>query len=242
MPNVTPQDFSGNRDPQPNPVRGEKLALLYQGILTATVRIQSGRQPIADVTAFRRQMENLLDEIEREGIKVGYRNADLVDAHYVVIAFLNEAIRRSNDPNRDQFVPLAAKAFPQAVAGEQVFERLKAIRERRDSAELADLLEVFYLCFLLGYEGRYALIGRFELDQLMEDLRHRIEGIRGPQTTLSPEGALPVRSKAAPARSAPERQWQMIALSAAGFALVTWLVLWLILNSYAQGVIGDIGL
>jgi len=238
MPDVIPPTAEGEREaPGQPPVRGEKLALLYQGILTAIVRIQSGKPP-ALYDAFRKQMENLLDEIEREAIKVGYRTADVQDAHYAVIAFLNESIQRSDDPSRNQFVPLMAKSFPQAVAGVQVFERLKEVRTRRDSVELADLLEVYYLCFLLGFEGRYAIAGRGELDGLMEVLREQIERIRGPLGKLSPEGTLPVRPQAVAPQ--PNRIWRTVALACAGFAVASWVVLKLILGWYAGGVIRDI--
>jgi type VI secretion system protein ImpK len=238
MPDVIPATAEGGREAvgQP-PVRGEKLALLYQGILTATVRIQSGKPPAA-YDLFRKQMEKLLDEIEREAIKVGYRNADIQDAHYAVIAFLNESIQRSDDPGRSQFIPLMAKSFQQAVAGVQVFERLKEVRARRDSVELADLLEVYYLCCLLGFEGRYAIAGRGELDGLMEALREQIDRIRGPLGSLSPEGALPVRPPAVAPQ--PNRLWKTVALSCAGFAFASWVVLRLFLSWYAQGVIRDI--
>jgi len=222
------------------PPRTEKLALLYQGVLTAIVRIQAGKQPIMDVVNFRRQMENLLDEIEREALKVGYRNADIQDAHYVVVAFLNESIQRSSEPNRGQFTPLEVKGFAHAVAGEAVFERLKEIRKRQDSIQLSDLLEVYDLCFLLGYEGRYALGGRAELDQLTEDLRAQIERIRGPQSVLSPEGVLPVRSeRSTPTPAAPHR-WPWIAAACAVFMAASWVILSFVLSSYSQGVVNDI--
>src|ERR1017187_4930857 len=177
------------------PSRAEQLALLYQGMLTAIVRIQSGKQPLIDANAFQKRMESLLDEIEREAIKVGYRNQDIQDAHYAIIAFLDETVQRSSDANRNQWTPLQAKRYAQAVAGEGVYERLKTIRTRRDSRELADLLEVYDLCFLLGYQGRYAVGGRSELDRLIEDLREQIERIRGHQAVLSPEGPLPERER-----------------------------------------------
>ena len=217
------------------PPRSGKLALLYQGILTAIVRIQAGKLP-ADVAAFRRQMENLLEEIEVEAVKVGYRNVDILDAHYVVVAFLNECIQRSNDPNRSQFTPLNVRGFRQEVAGEVVFERLKEVRKREYGKQAADLLEVYDLCFLLGYEGRYALGGRAELDQLIADVLDQIDRIRGPQAALSPEGALPVRTREAPP-AAPRDRWKTIALASASFAVASWVILRLILSIHAQGIV-----
>jgi type VI secretion system protein ImpK len=222
------------------PSRAEQLALLYQGMLTAIVRIQSGKQPLIDANAFQKRMESLLDEIEREAIKVGYRNQDIQDAHYAIIAFLDETVQRSSDANRSQWTPLQAKRYAQAVAGEGVYERLKTIRTRRDSRELADLLEVYDLCFLLGYQGRYAVGGRSELDRLIEDLREQIERIRGHQAVLSPEGTLPEMPQTAAPSDASSGRWRIAAIACAAFACISWIVLKLVLDSYAQGAASGI--
>jgi type VI secretion system protein ImpK len=216
------------------PSRAERLPLLYQGMLTAIVRIQSGKQPLIDANTFQKRMESLLDEIEREAIKVGYRNQDIQDAHYAIIAFLDETVQRSSDANRNQWTPLQAKRYAQAVAGEGVYERLKTIRTRRDSRELADLLEVYDLCFLLGYQGRYAVGGRSELDRLIEDLREQIERIRGYQAALSPEGTLPAMPQTAAPSDASDGRWRIAAIACAAFACISWIVLYLVLDHHAQ--------
>ena len=224
------------------PSRAEQLALLYQGMLTAIVRIQSGKQPLIDANAFQKRMESLLDEIEREAIKVGYRNQDIQDAHYAIIAFLDETVQRSSDANRSQWTPLQAKRYAQAVAGEGVYERLKTIRTRRDSRELADLLEVYDLCFLLGYQGRYAVGGRSELDRLIEDLREQIERIRGHQAVLSPEGTLPEMPQTTAPSGVSEGRWKIVAMACGVVACIGWLVLYLVSYSHAQeaarGILG----
>ena len=44
---------------------------------------------------------------------------------------------------------------------------------RADSPEVADVLEVFYLCLLLGFQGRYAAGGRGDLHSIMISIRER---------------------------------------------------------------------
>ena len=127
-------------------------------------------------------------KIEREAIKVGYRDQDIQDAHYAIIAFLDETVQRSSDANRNQWTPLQAKRYGQAVAGEGVYERLKTIRTRRDSKELADLLEVYDLCFLLGYQGQYAVGGRSDLDRLIEDSGSKSSGSGAARLPCLPKG------------------------------------------------------
>jgi type VI secretion system protein ImpK len=225
----------------PTAPRREKLALLYQGILTTIVRIQSARQPLKDAADFQKRMEGLFEQIQREAIKVGYRDIEIQDANYALVAFLDEAIQRSDDPNRGAWTPLQSKMYAQAVAGEGVFDRLKTIRTRRDSLDLADVLEIYYLCFLLGYEGRYAVAEHEKLEALMDDLREQIERIRGSQPALSPEGAFPEVPVAAPAPPAsPAMPWMIAAIGCFALAFLGWILFKLLLNSNAQAVVSDI--
>jgi type VI secretion system protein ImpK len=227
--------------PPPPAARREKLALLYQGILTTIVRIQSARQPLKDAADFQKRMEGLFEQIQREAIKMGYRDLEIQDANYAMVAFLDEAIQRSDDPNRGAWSPLQSKMYAQAVAGEGLFDRLKSIRTRRDSPDLADVLEIYYLCFLLGYEGRYAVSEHEKLEALMDDLREQIERLRGPQPALSPEGAFPMQTVvAAPPPASPAKPWMIMALACVALAILGWVLFKLLLNSNAGGVVSDI--
>jgi type VI secretion system protein ImpK len=232
----------GPMQPAPPPtVRREKLALLYQGILTTIVRIQSARQPLKDAADFQKRMEGLFEQIQREAIKVGYRDLEIQDANYALVAFLDESIQRSDDPNRGAWQPLQSKLYAQAVAGEGLFDRLKTIRTRRDSPDLADVLEIYYLCFLLGYEGRYAVAEHEKLEALMDDLREQIERLRGPQTWLSPEGAFPMQPmQAPPPPPSPAMPWMIAGLACVALAVFGWVIFKLLLNSNAGGVVSDI--
>ena len=58
-----------------------------------------------------------------------------------------------------------------------------------DSVETADLLEVYYLCLLLGFKGRYAAGG--DLRSIMASVQEKIRRVRGPSAALSPRGAIP---------------------------------------------------
>src|SRR5437764_1161607 len=78
----------------------DRLALLYEGILTAIVRVQSGRQQIQGSDAFRAKMQSALDEIGRAAAQRGYTAEHVKEANFAVIAFLDEAVLTSNDAGR----------------------------------------------------------------------------------------------------------------------------------------------
>jgi type VI secretion system protein ImpK len=168
--------------------RSDTLALLYQGIFTGIVRIQAKRQPLADVETFRKRMKAALQDVEREANVAGYGSAEIRDAEFAVVAFLDETILSSKEPKAEEWRkrPLNIDLFGQAIAGDVFYDKLNDIERRHDSPHLADLIEIYLLCLLLGFEGRFAPPLRGEAYRIMERLRGRIESIRGIDYKLSP--------------------------------------------------------
>jgi type VI secretion system protein ImpK len=167
----------------------DRLALLYEGILTVASRIRTGRQQLLDPEEFRHRMKKTLDQVAVTATKRGYSRRGIEEATFAVVAFLDEAILTAPDVGSINWVgkTLAEELFNERSAGELFFKRLDALRTHRDSQDLAEILEVHQLCLLLGYEGKYAGGAKGELQQLMANLRERIERILGKEPELSPD-------------------------------------------------------
>jgi type VI secretion system protein ImpK len=215
---------------------GDNLPLLYQGLFTGIVRLQGQRQRLPDGESFRRRTKATLQEIERVAIASGYDGRDVRDTHFAVIAFLDEAILHSKDPVRAEWEQrtLQQDLFGQTDAGVVFFEKLEQFRSRRDSEQLADILEVYLLCLLLGFEGRYTN-RRGELEGLMESTRMRIEYIRGRADQLSPSAALPpVPTATVAPKQRIEGHLRLITLSLIVFTIVLFWILRLNLISAGE--------
>jgi type VI secretion system protein ImpK len=63
---------------------------------------------------------------------------------------------------------------------------LQQLLGRPDSDDLADVLEVFELCLLLGYRGRYSASRGAELQVLAAQLSEKIERVHGGVGELAP--------------------------------------------------------
>jgi len=169
------------------------LALLYEGLLTGVVRLQARRQHISDGESFRRRTKATLEEIEQIAVAAGYDGNDVRETHFAVVAFLDSVVLHSNDSIRAEWErkTLQEELFGKTDAGEEFFEKLERFRLRRDTEQLADILEVYLLCLLLGFEGRYSGRFRGELDNVVDRVRMRINDIRGQRQHISPTGILP---------------------------------------------------
>jgi type VI secretion system protein ImpK len=146
---------------------------------------------------------------------------DVKDTHFAVVAFLDSVILNSKDPVRAEWErkTLQEELFGQTDAGVVFFEKLDQFRSRRDSPQLADILEVYLLCLLLGFEGRYSGGSRGALDGVTESLRMRIEYIRGRDVQISPSSSLPSAAPPAPAR----RSQDPLRLAMVGLLIFTFL-------------------
>ncbi len=195
----------------------DRLALLYEGIFTAIVRVQTGRQQVLDPESFRARMKQALAEIGSTAARRGYSAADVQEANFAVVAFLDETVLTARDVSAAQWAgkSLGEELFDQRSAGELFFKRLETLRANRDSRELAEVLEVYYLCLLLGYEGKFAGGPKAELQLLMSNLRERIERIFGRNPEFSPDAALPDEPiAAAPVADPLDNQVKLFALAA----------------------------
>ena len=176
----------------PAGTRRENLALIFQEALTAIVRLRSGRQNLADAESFRHQMKEAFKAAAVEARnKGGYSTEDIRLGTLAVVGFLDESILNLRNPIFAQWPskPLQEELFGTHLAGEVFFQNVEQLLARNDSEELADLLEVHYLCLLLGFAGRYSVAGRGELPSIKGAIAEKIRRIRRTPGDLSPSWA-----------------------------------------------------
>lgn len=183
--------------PQTMPVaterRPENLALAYQELLTVGERLRSHRQQVSEANAFRDQIWEAVKVAQADAMRRGYNGDDVELALFAVIAFLDESILMLHAPVFADWprMPLQQQRYGHDIAGEVFFQNLQKILTRSETHELADLLEVYYLCLLLGFSGRYSIGGRGELSAIMQATSDKIRRIRRSSAEISPRWALP---------------------------------------------------
>ena len=165
----------------------DNLALAFQEALTAIERVRAGREKVADAEIFRAEMLQQLIKANEEGRKRGYSNEDVRMAMFAAVALLDESILSSRNPAFANWArrPLQQEIFGGHQAGEIFFQTVETLLTQPDSSVLADILEMYLLCILLGYGGRYSVRGKGELRAIADSLFERIRRIRGDAGPLS---------------------------------------------------------
>jgi type VI secretion system protein ImpK len=173
----------------PQVPRTENLALVFQELLTVGERLRCNRQAVGDAASFRAQIWAAVKTANDTARNRGYAQEDIELAIFAVIAYIDESVLNLRHPIFADWPrqPLQNERYGHQVAGEIFFDNLKKLLTRNDSAQLADLLEVHYLCMLLGFAGRYSLGGRGELHLLQQQTAEKLQRIRQTSPILSPD-------------------------------------------------------
>lgn len=189
---------SPNPDPgppgSPLPELHGALSLAFQEPLTVAARIRQDRFPITEAEGFRRHLHQLLGQADSTARQTGYPADFAKLATYAVVALLDESILNSPGPLRDPWIgfPLQQELFGENVAGENFYLQLRDLLARSESRDLGDILELFLLCLLLGFKGRYAASDGAEIQGLITATQQKLNRIRGEPGPFTPEAGLPV--------------------------------------------------
>lgn len=177
----------------PQPLRTENLALAFQEMITVGERLRCSRQTVSDAVSFRAQLWAGLRMAGDQARNRGYSQEDIELATFAVIAFIDESILNLRNPIFADWPrqPLQAERYGHYKAGEMFFQNLQALLQRDDSPHLADLLEVHYLCLMLGFAGQHSLGSRGELRAIMQQTADKLQRIRRTTAVLSPDSQPP---------------------------------------------------
>lgn len=213
---VTPPNNEQRVERRPN------LAFCFQELFTAIVRVRFNLQNVPDADAFRANAKDLIRIGYQYAAGRGYTVEDVKLASFAIVAFLDESVLTSRNPVFSAWSrsTLQHDLFGEHMAGETFFKHIQLLLSRRDSVETVDVLEIYHLCMLLGYRGRYGS-NDGELRAIMESIKGKTNRVRGANLPISPAWALPGDPPLPRRRDPWLRRLVWITALAAGFAVVT---------------------
>ncbi|GAA0767482.1 type IVB secretion system protein IcmH/DotU [Ideonella azotifigens] len=165
------------------------MDLLYPGFYMVFL-LRNGHAP-ADAEVFRERVLSLLKQVDRGAKKLGLEAADVYRAKFAFCGLLDEIVLTSKLKIREAWVvkPLQLELFGEHMAGERFFERLEKLRG--EGAVRVQVLEVYHMCLLLGFQGRYAMEGSEKLGYLTARLGDEIVHMQGRRAAFAPHWAPP---------------------------------------------------
>jgi type VI secretion system protein ImpK len=177
------------------------LDLLYDGFYM--VILLRNRYAPSDADAFRDRIKQFLAGFERGGKRIDASTDDIHLAKFAFCALIDEVVLMSKLRLRDAWErrPLQLEFFGEQLAGERFFDHLESLRQ--GGAARVQALEVFHMCLLMGFQGRYILEGTEKLNYLTGRLGDEIAQLRGKRAAFAPHWAAPDRTAHALKRDVP---------------------------------------
>jgi type VI secretion system protein ImpK len=191
-------------------------------LLRMMMKIKAG--VVTPSNEMRYKIDGLFKKFEERGEQGGYKESQLRDAKFALAAFVDETVLAGGFPLREEWerYPLQLEYFREALAGNKFFERLDGLIKQGET----DVVEIYYLCLLLGFKGRYHV---FLEDQLPGVINTTAEYLRGAgrlrTRALSPHGLLNDQPAPPPPKPEIPRWAKLSAIAAAGAMAFAYLIL-----------------
>lgn len=149
-----------------------------------------GSPDLPPAPEMRQRVSALLDQMAVRGAEAGLTRDDVEDARYAIVAFIDEQIFQSPWSGKQDWLlePLQLVYYNENTAGEGFFQRLQAIESR---PERMHVLQVYYLCLALGFQGMYAVKSPDARNAFVEGLAAKIARAMPASDVASPHGVPP---------------------------------------------------
>jgi len=151
--------------------------------------------------ALNHRLRSVVDEVLRRAATLGFSHQDAQDMAYALVALIDETVLGKAEQYRQFWMsnPLQLHYFDENTAGNVFFDRLASIR--KDSHRM-EVLRVYYLCLLFGFQGHFRIRGgELELLTLIDAVQKDLERASPFDfEVLSPHGERPSERLAAAKR------------------------------------------
>lgn len=212
------------------------LVSLATPVLDLVMRIRAGQ--IVPSAEMRQLVDGRLKDLETRGAQLGFKEAQLQSVKFALAAFVDETVLAGGFAVRNEWErsPLQLQYFQEQFAGVKFFDRLEALLKNAEAE--ADVIEVYYLCLLLGFKGKYHIYLEDQLPGVLQNVAGQLQrvgrlknSLLSPHWKINDQPAPPQESKV-PTMPA----WvKLVALGSLALVALSYLLFQFLLTTQANG-------
>lgn len=176
----------------------------------------------------------LLQEFEDRAHRYRFSEKLVQVAKFALASFVDETVLTNNFPLKEEWekYPLQLEYFGEQLAGNKFYDKLESMLRQIDVT--ADAVEVYYVCMLLGFKGRYAV---YEHDKLLNTMQRTADALvkagKIKHIELSPHWL--ANDQPAPPEKKGMPTWAKVtAFGGLGFAVIIYLAMFLLSSKFLQ--------
>ena len=157
----------------------------------AISRLREFDGPVSSPETVHARIRGYVDSLKQRASRHGVAERDTQDIVYAIVALVDEVAINTPEPLRSYWMkqPLQLHYFGENIAGEGFFTRLNLLLS--DQRRI-DVLRVYHMCLLFGFQGKYAFPGGdVELLRISDGVRNVLERNLEMPESLAPAGEPP---------------------------------------------------
>jgi type VI secretion system protein ImpK len=197
---------------------------------------------VAPSNDLRPKIVAMLTDFEKRAERYRFSSKITQVSKFALASFVDETVLTNNFHLKEEWEknPLQLEYFGESLAGNKFFEKLLAMIKQVDVT--ADAVEIYYVCMLLGFKGRYGVYEKEKLLSIMQETANalvRAGKIRPVE--LSPHWLANDQPTPPEKRGMPT--WAKIsALAGLGFAFIIYLIMFLVVYNFLKDAINPLQL
>ena len=204
-------------------------------LLDLILRLKAGI--VAPSYDLRPQVAGMLDDFEKRAERYRFSSKIIQVSKFALASFVDETVLINNFPMRHEWErnPLQLEHFGEQLAGNKFFEKLDSMLKQIEVTQ--DAVEIYYVCMLLGFKGRYAVYEQEKLLAIMQETANalvkvgKIKPVELSPNWLANDQPTPPKKRGMPV-------WAKIgAMAGLGLAVVVYLVIFLMSSKFLQDAV-----
>ena len=157
------------------------LVAAASDLLSLVVNLRHRSKDQQQLPALREQLKGALQLFEANALRAGIESSQMMKARYVLCTVVDEAVVTTGWGSESAWsqMSLLSSFHNETFGGEKVFQLLEQVS--KDPVKNLSLLELIYLCLSLGFEGKFRIVarGNLELEAIRDALYRQIRHLRG---------------------------------------------------------------
>ncbi|MGB7069867.1 MAG: type IVB secretion system protein IcmH/DotU [Pyrinomonadaceae bacterium] len=204
-------------------------------IFDLILRLKAGI--VAPSNELRPQIVSLLADFEKRSERYRFNHKIIQVSKFALAAFVDETVLTNNFPLKNEWErnPIQLEIFGEQLAGNKYFEKLEAMLKQIDVTQ--DAVEIYYVCMLLGFKGRYAVYEQEKLLATMQATANSLVKVgKIKAVELSPNWLANDQPKPPEKRGMPI--WAKVgAFGGLGLAFIVYFVMFLMSSKFLQDTV-----
>lgn len=209
-------------------------------IFDLILRLKAGI--VAPSNDLRPKIAAMLTDFEKRAERYRFSSKITQVSKFALASFVDETVLTNNFHLKEEWEknPLQLEYFGESLAGNKFFEKLLAMIKQIDVT--ADAVEIYYVCMLLGFKGRYGVYEKEKLLAIMQQTANAlVKAGKIRPVELSPHWLANDQPTPPEKRGMPV--WAKIsALGGLGLAFIIYLVMFLVVSTFLQNAINKLQL